>query len=50
MPPPSRRSLASALLAFAGAAEATNDTPGAWVLGWTTEQPVGSPIGHLHPR
>lgn len=50
MPAPSRRSLASALLAFAGAAGTTDDTPGAWVLGWTTEQPVGSPAGHLHPH
>jgi hypothetical protein len=50
MPAPSRRSLSSALLAFAGAAGATDDSAGAWVLGWTTEQPVGTPIGHLHPR
>jgi len=40
MHPASRDMLAAALTAFAAAGNETDPAPGAWALGWTTEDPI----------
>lgn len=45
MPRSSRDMLATALTDFAHAGGETDTETGAWALGWTTENPINSPIG-----